>query len=133
MTEDRPLATLVALSLTLAACHSPGSESQPTPTPTATVTKIVPVPVPASSPSSAAASGKGIGTRPDPALCGADRLMPYLNLLPTSTARGEIARTVGHDRVRYVEAHEAETQEIRPDRLTVTLGVDGRIKKFSCG
>jgi hypothetical protein len=97
------------------------------------VTKIVPVLVPVSSPSSAAASGKGIGTRPDPALCGADKLMPYLNLLPTSTARGEIARTVGHNRVRYVEPHEADTPAIRPDRLTVTLGVDGRIKKFACG
>jgi len=130
----RPFATLIALSMTLAACNNEPTDNQPIPTPTATVTKVVTVPVPVATPSSTTAStSKGIETKPDPAICGADKLMPYLNLLPTSTAKDEIARTVGHNRIRYLEANEVTTREFRPDRLTVTLGVDGRIKKFSCG
>ena len=56
-----------------------------------------------------------------------------MNLLPTATAKDEIAKTLGHNRVRYVQPGQAVTQEFRPDRLTVELGVDGRIKQFRCG
>jgi hypothetical protein len=128
----RLLATLIALVMLLSGCHKAGNPTPPSPTPVATVTEVVPVPVPVQSPSPSP-SGKGIATKPDPALCGADKLMPYLNLLPTSTAKGEIARTAGHNRIRYVAAGARTPDEFRPDRLTVELGVDGRIKQFRCG
>lgn len=132
----RRVVALAALGMAVTACNSttPSGAAAPTPTPTTTVTQVVAVPVPVASPEmSGSLSGKGVAPKPDPALCGADNLMPYLNLLPTSTAKDEIAKTVGHNRIRYVQPGQAITQEFRPDRLTVELGVDGRIKQFRCG
>jgi hypothetical protein len=123
------LSFLVALAMVLAACRNSPAAPHASPTPAATATEVVTVP----SPSNSSTSGKGIVTAPDPVGCGADKLMPYLNLLPTSTAKNEIARTVGHNRIRYVEPGQPTTRDFRPDRLTVTLGVDGRIKQFRCG
>lgn len=133
----RTLAVLITAGLALAACQQSGGDpSDASPTPTATVTVAVPAPAPAAasgSPSPEPADAKGIAPAPDPELCGADKLGPYLNLLPTSTAKEEIAKTVGHNRIRYVGPEAVVTQEFRPDRLTARLGVDGRIKEFACG
>jgi hypothetical protein len=132
--STRPIAGLIAAGLTLSACQgNAGAPSGEGPTPAATATPAAPariatagLPVPAASPS------KGIVATPDPDPCGADKLGPYLNLLPTSTATEEIATTVGHDRIRYVGPEDIVTQEFREDRLTARLGVDGRIKSFGC-
>lgn len=64
--------------------------------------------------------------------CGAEKLPNYANLLPTSTAKDEIARTLGHRNIRYVPLKPPPTLD-QPRRLTAELGVDGRIKKFVCG
>jgi len=69
---------------------------------------------------------------PVPTPCGAEKLSDYANLLPTSTAKEEIARTVGHHDIRYVPL-KTPLDTNRSDRLTAELGVDGRIKKFACG
>ncbi len=37
------------------------------------------------------------------------------------------------NRIRYVGPDDVVTQEFREDRLTASLGVDGRIKSFGCG
>jgi hypothetical protein len=131
----RSIAVLLTAGLVLSACQQAGGEpSDATPTPTATVTVTVPAPVATGgSPSPEPAATKGIAPTPDPEQCGADKLGPYLNLLPTSTAKEEIAKTVGHNRIRYLEPGDVVTQEFRPDRLTARLGVDGRIKQFACG
>jgi hypothetical protein len=133
MTPRSIAALLMTAGLALTACQQAGGEpSDATPTPTATVT--VPAPVATGgSPSPEPAATKGIAPTPDPEQCGADKLGPYLNLLPTSTAKEEIAKTVGHNRIRYVGPEDVVTQEFRPDRLTARLGVDGRIKEFACG
>jgi hypothetical protein len=65
--------------------------------------------------------------------CGADRLGDYLNLLPTSDAMDKIRDTVGHDRIRAINPGDVVTQDLRPDRLNIEIGVDGRIKHFRCG
>ena len=65
--------------------------------------------------------------------CGADRLGRYLNVLPTETIKAEIADRVEHDRIRYIAPGDMVTQDLRPDRLNVETGVDGRIKLFRCG
>jgi hypothetical protein len=137
--STRVIAALISAGLALSACQQGGGDpSDATPTPAATVAAAVPQtdPVPiatGSSPSPEPTDTKGIAPTPDPEPCGADKLGPYLNLLPTSTAKEEIAKTVGHDRIRYLNPGDMVTQEFRADRLTAKLGVDGRIKEFRCG
>ena len=65
--------------------------------------------------------------------CGADKLGRWLNVLPTETVKAEIREAVGHDRIRYIEPGEVVTMDLRPDRLNVETGVDGRIKLLRCG
>ena len=65
--------------------------------------------------------------------CGADKLARWLNLLPTSDVKDAIQKAVGHDRIRYIEPGAVVTMDLRPDRLNVEIGVDGRIKLFRCG
>jgi hypothetical protein len=129
----RSIAALIAAGLTLSACQADSGEaSDASPTPSA----AAPVAAPATtteSPSPEPVHAKGIAPSPAPDPCGADKLGPYLNLLPTSTAKEEIAKTVGHDRIRYVGPDDVTTREFREDRLTARLGVDGRIKSFGCG
>jgi hypothetical protein len=71
---------------------------------------------------------------PPPTACGADKLLDYLNLLPTETAKDEIAKTLGHNRIRYIGLREAKaTESAASNRVTAGLGVEGRIKLFTCG
>ena len=65
--------------------------------------------------------------------CGADRLGRWLNVLPTDTVKAEIRETIGHDRIRYIAPGDVVTMDLRPDRLNVETGEDGRIKLFRCG
>lgn len=131
----RSIAALIAAGLTLSACQANGgdpSQASPTPDATANVAGSAPV-APASLPLPEPTHSKGISPAPESDKCGADKLGPYLNLLPTSTAKEEIAKTVGHNRIRYVGPDDVTTREFREDRLTARLGVDGRIKSFGCG
>lgn len=65
--------------------------------------------------------------------CGADKLGRWLNILPTSEVKDAIREAVGHDRIRYIEPGGVVTMDLRPDRLNVETGVDGRMKLFRCG
>jgi len=127
----KPIAVLLTGGLMLAACQRHAENPAPAPVPSPTATVVVAVPV-ASATGAADTSAKGIGTAVDPKLCGADKLNPYLNLLPTSTAKGEIAKTVGHNRIRYTQSG-AAAADGQPTRLTAEIGVDGRIQQFHCG
>jgi hypothetical protein len=128
----KTLAAVAAVVATLGACQG-GAEAPTTPPatpePTATVVKVIEVPTPAAS----TKAPTKMEVLPSPTPCGAEKLQNYLNLLPTSTAKEEIAKAVGHNRVRYVGPKDVVTQEFREDRLTAKLGVDGRIKEFRCG
>jgi len=123
---------VLAAGLALTACQKKADEAPaapPAPAPTATVTVVVPV---AASETPKASST--LSVTPEPTPCGAEKLQNYLNLLPTSTAKDEIARTLGHNRIRYVGLPQ-EKAEASPGstRVTAGLGADGRIKEFSCG
>jgi len=128
---SKPFAVLT-IGLALTACQKKADEAPvapPTPVATATVTVVAP----------AAASGtpkasSTLSVTPEPTPCGAEKLQNYLNLLPTSTAKDEIARTLGHNRIRYVglQQEKAEASPGSP-RVSAGLGADGRIKEFSCG
>jgi hypothetical protein len=125
--------TALTAGLALAACHndaSPAADASPTPQPTATVVQVIEVPKPVRSSSSPTAIE--VATKPTP--CGAEKLQNYLNLLPTSTAKDEIAETVGHNRIRYIPLDQAKAAAAPgSNRLTAGLGPDGRIKVFTCG
>jgi hypothetical protein len=70
---------------------------------------------------------------PDADECGADKLGRWLNVLPTETVKAQIRDTVGHDRIRYIAPGDVVTMDLRPDRLNVETGEDGRIALFRCG
>ena len=135
----KPFAALIAATLALSACER-RSETSATPAalPSAAATEAAPsaaaqpsADVTEASPLPAAT--KSVSVTPEPTLCGAEKLTNYLNLLPTSTAKDEIAKTVGHTNIRYVGPNDVTTREFRADRLTADLGVDGRVKRFHCG
>jgi hypothetical protein len=125
----------LAVGLALAACHEQARDAA-TGAPSATPVAAAPQPTPsasASTPTISLAEGSTTVTvTPAPTPCGAEKLLDYVNLIPTSTAKEEIARTLGHARVRYVPLH-TPTSASEPDRVTAEVGVDGRIKKFVCG
>jgi hypothetical protein len=101
----------------------------PTPQPTATVVQVIQVPTPAHS-----SVPTKVEVMDKPTLCGAEKLQNYLNLLPTTTAKDEIVRSLGHNRVRYVPlAQEKGEATDTSARVTAGVGVDGRIKEFACG
>lgn len=124
----------VLLTLALVACQNePKSEAAaPEPIVTATPTPVFTPPTPIATP--AADAKPTTSLMPESTPCGAEKMQDYLNLLPTSTAKDEIARTLGHNRIRYVPLGQAKA-EASPNsqRLTAGIGADGRIKEFSCG
>jgi hypothetical protein len=141
----------LAASALLAACHQqaqnatgtnvqpgvpgpPASAKGPAPAPAAVT--VAPAPGPsasASTPTSSLAEGSTTLTViPPQTPCGAEKRFNYANLLPTSTAKEEIERTLGHARVRYVPL-KPEPAATDKSRVTAEIGVDGRIKKFVCG
>jgi hypothetical protein len=120
--------TLSAL-LGLSACQKqPEAPSADPVAPQPTATVVVTTPATAAP----APRRSNVVVAQEPTLCGAEKLSNYLNLLPTATAKDEIARTAGHNRIRYVGPNDVTTREFRADRLTAEMGVDGRIKEFRC-
>jgi hypothetical protein len=119
-----------------AAPEPPDSAKGPSPAPAARTAAPAPQATPsagASTPTISLAEGATTVTvTPAPTPCGAEKLSNYVNLIPTSTAKEEIARTLGHARVRYVPLKPAPAVT-EANRVTAQLGVDGRIKKFTCG
>ena len=116
------LLPLMAFALGLSACDAGGDAEQPNPAATTNPEN----PADEASPAMNA-------DEPDAAECGADKLDRWLNVLPTETVKAEIRDAVGHDRIRYIAPGDAVTMDLRPDRLNVETGVDGRIKLFRCG
>ena len=126
--------TWIALSVALALSGCDAGEQAPvaaeTPEPMATVAEPAPA---AATP--LAERKQELSVTPKATPCGAEKLQNYLNLLPTSTAKDEIARSLGHSRIRYIPLQQAKTDPPSPGstRVTAAIGVDGRIKEFACG
>ena len=126
MTAKTYAALACAATFALAACHKK-AEQAPEPSKksaaiaAAEVTTPVPSPVP-----------RAIVT-PDPTTCGIARLQRYVNILPTATAKAQIAKVAGARDIRYISVTDDGTIGPHPDRLNVELGADGRIKRFACG
>lgn len=121
--------------LALAGCDGSGTQA-PVPT-----ESLVPLPSeqpapPAPGPEAGAPeTGGSTQPSPEPAAdeCGADKLGSYLNQLPTTDAMDKIRKAIGHDRIRAINPGDMVTQDLRPDRLNIEIGEDGRIKRFRCG
>jgi hypothetical protein len=126
----------LAAFLALSACHksaeNPSVPAAPA-TPASEAPRAPASPVAIDGTTPAPTDSPTASIEPPPTPCGAEKLQNYLNLLPTSTAKDEIAATVGHNRIRYVGPNDVTTREFREDRLTADIGVDGRIKAFRCG
>ena len=123
------LLPLMAFALGLSACDAGGDAEQPNPAATTTEAAATTNPENPADEASPAMNAD----EPDAAECGADKLVRWLNVLPTETVKAEIREAVGHDRIRYIAPGDAVTMDLRPDRLNVETGVDGRIKLFRCG
>ena len=123
------LLPLMAFALGLSACDAGGDAEQPDPAATTTEAAATTNPENPADEASPAMNAD----EPDAADCGADKLDRWLNVLPTETVKVEIREAVGHDRIRYIAPGDAVTMDLRPDRLHVETGVDGRIKLFRCG
>ena len=123
------LLPLMAFALGLSACDAGGDAKHPTPAATTTEAAATTNPENPADETSPAMNAD----EPDAAACGADKLDRWLNVLPTETVKAEIREAVGHDRIRYIAPGDAVTMDLRPDRLNVETGVDGRIKLFRCG
>ena len=123
------LLPLMAFALGLSACDAGGDAEQPNPAATTTEAAATTNPENPADEASPAMNAD----EPDAAECGADELDRWLNVLPTETVKAEIREAVGHDRIRYIAPGDAVTMDLRPDRLNVETGVDGRIKLFRCG
>ena len=123
------LLPLMAFALGLSACDAGGDAEQPNPGATTTEAAATTNPENPADEASPAMNAD----EPDAAACGADKLDRWLNVLPTETVKAEIREAVGHDRIRYIAPGDAVTMDLRPDRLNVETGVDGRIKLFRCG
>ena len=123
------LLPLMAFALGLSACDAGGDAEQPDPAATTTEAAATTNPENPADETSPAMNAD----EPDAADCGVDKLDRWLNVLPTETVKVEIREAVGHDRIRYIAPGDAVTMDLRPDRLNVETGVDGRIKLFRCG
>ena len=123
------LLPLMAFALGLSACDAGADAEQPNPAAATTEAAATTNPENPADEASPAMNAD----EPDAAACGADKLDRWLNVLPTETVKAEIREAVGHDRIRYIAPGDAVTMDLRPDRLNVETGVDGRIKLFRCG
>jgi len=131
-----------ALIASLAACQAengdPAGSASPTGEPPAAAPAAPPAtndtPLPKANPDRPEEDAPPVNeSEPAATECGADKLDRWLNVLPTSTVKDEIAKAVGERPIRYIEPGGVVTMDLRPERLNVETGVDGRIKLFRCG
>lgn len=66
------------------------------------------------------------------ASCGADKLGAYLGMAPTADVLAKMKTASGAQAIRVVGPDDAMTMDMRPDRLTIHTGKDGRIQRFQC-
>ena len=117
-----------ALALALAGCNQ-AAPGKPTATPSApatvATTNATVEPVPggvAVSPSAAAQSD-----------CGAGKAAKFVGKAATPQVRMDVAKTVGHLRIRWIGPDDVVTMDYSEGRLNAELDDGGKIKGFRCG
>ena len=137
----RHFPVLIAI-VALAACSqtAPGeATASATPSAPATVATtnatVEPVPGAASKP----AVSETAMTTPNPADaalsgCGADKARSFIGRQDRPTTRADLAKLVGHDRIRWLGPDDAMTMDFSPERLNVMLDAQKRtITGVKCG
>lgn len=134
MPKLQPVLAVTLAALALTGCDLDDSQAP------APAESLVPLPsqqpappIPASD--AAAANRAPAAARPSPTVdsCGAGKLGAHLDQLPTTGVMDDVRKAIGHERIRVIKPGDAVTMDMRPDRLNVELGEDGRIKLFRCG
>ena len=138
---------LLFAALALAGCNqtAPG-EATATPSAPATIATtnatVEPVPgVVASSVPSRSASESAMTESPTPnptdaaiSGCGADKAKAFIGRQDRPTTRADLAKLVGHDRIRWLGPDDAMTMDFSPERLNVLLDAQKRtITGVKCG
>jgi Peptidase inhibitor I78 family len=67
-----------------------------------------------------------------PAACGADRVASLVGQKDSPALRQDVARRTGHDRIRWIGAGEAVTDDLRPDRLNIEFDTARRVAVTDC-
>ena len=127
-------------ALALAGCSqtAPGeATASATPSAPATVatTNATVEPVPGASTS---ASENAMPAKPADdaslAACGADKAGAFIGRQDRPTTRADLAKLVGHDRIRWLGPDDAMTMDFSPERLNVLLDAQKRtITGVKCG
>ena len=126
-------------ALALAGCSqtAPGeATASATPSAPATVAttnaKVEPVPR-ATAPASAPTSRES-AMADTPSECGADKARAFIGRQDRPTTRADLAKLVGHDRIRWLGPDDAMTMDFSPERLNVLLDAQKRtITGVKCG
>ena len=95
----------------------------------ATVEPVLGVATPASAPSSSESAMADSSSE-----CGADRAKSFIGRQDRPTTRADLAKLVGHDRIRWLGPDDAMTMDFSPERLNVMLDAQKRtITGVRCG
>ena len=115
-------------ALALAGCNQ-AAPGKPTTTPSApatvAITNATVEPVPSGVPVSPSAAAQSD--------CGAGKAAKFLGKAATPQVRAEVARTVGHLRIRWIGPDDVVTMDYSEGRLNAELDDGGKIKGFRCG
>lgn len=127
MRNMMPAITLACMALSLAAC-SRADHQAPAP-----AESLTPLPSAQPAPPAPAPDASASQTANQSDECGASKLSRFVNQLPSTDALAQIGAAAGHDRIRTIRPGDVVTMDMRPDRLNIEIGEDGRIKLLRCG
>lgn len=83
-------------------------------------------------PPSAKTASADVDSNPPGDACGASKVAPFVSQRATTAVRAEVAKEVGHDRIRWVGPDTVVTMDYRADRLNVTLDANDIITGGNC-
>ena len=73
-----------------------------------------------------------VDSNPPGDACGASKVAQFVSQKATPAVRAEVAKEVGHNRIRWVGPDTVVTMDFRPDRLNVTLDANDIITGGKC-
>ena len=65
--------------------------------------------------------------------CGAAKAARFVGKNASPDVRAQVAKAVGHDRIRWIGPGDAVTMDYSEGRLNADLDGDGKITGFRCG
>ena len=65
--------------------------------------------------------------------CGVDKAAAFVGQVASAEVRGEVAKAVGHDRIRWIAPDTVVTMDFSESRLNMMLDAANRITDAKCG